>query len=241
MKKVFLFLGVVLIATVFVAGVSQTVFAQQRAQVTAPIATERPQLGELTLPYIGEATVEFAGDDEGGGTFTFSIPKPASVGEMQCAEIGWEFPMNPKQFPIQPRAGEDSVTIQGLTAVDVIGQKLYITMVGENKIRKFVFPYTATLAYGNDRFAMGRNGQVLRVTHEVVNDDGNAPVENCPGGSCSCGSGKCDACCSVGYHPSCTNCGGSGNCKCLRNRGGNGANIEIDNYQEVPNGENSLP
>lgn len=44
-------------------------------------------------------------------------------------------------------------------------------------------------------------------------------TSDCPGGQCNCNT-RCSACCSAGYHPSCTNCGSnSASCKCIKNAG----------------------
>lgn len=210
-----------------------------RQPTAAVVPTEAPRLGELVLPYIGEATVEFSVDEE-WGIFSFSVPKPASVTEMDCDEIGWEFEMDPKNFPIQLPAEKESVAIIGLTHADVIDGRVVITVVTETEIHKFAIPVSPALEYGADRFALGANSGLVRTVHVAVANNAEQR-QDCAGGSCSCGAGRCSACCSVGYHPSCSNCGRNGeSCKCFKNRGSGTVLIEMEyEVTALPDGVSS--
>jgi len=57
--------------------------------------------------------------------------------------------------------------------------------------------------------------------------------DNCPGGTCSCGDGRCSSCCSTGYHPRCRDCRrNSESCTCVKNAAG----MEVSEHipEEIP-------
>lgn len=190
--------------------------------------------GGLELPYYGKGSVYVldtsGADDEAEPMLAVSIP----VDGWACDELGWEFPVKsiPKAFIESQVAPADDVwwAKTGTLRVERLRDgQLELVFESDGIQHVFTLKYEKSMAFGDDRFASATcDALPVQLTPMPPPD---AQSSDCPGGSCNCGQGRCTACCSNGYHPSCSNCGRTTErCACFKNRAG-GASYDWTDYQ----------
>lgn len=191
-----------------------------RAAVTTEVAQQK--LGELILPYQGDGNLSIIveRDENGvaeGASLAFSIPAPPGF---SCRSIGWEFPLGAVPEKL---LGGDSVVreleISGQALVSVVEKKLIIEIISDKTKHLFIIPWNDGFSYIGDEYNEFKEEYGVVVLTKMGSSEPQADSTECPGGRCSCGQGRCDACCSTGYHPLCRSCQtNSQNCGCFRNR-----------------------
>lgn len=175
------------------------------------------KLGGLVLPYQGEANlgIVILRDEDGNveeTLLTVAVPAPA---DFSCQYIGWEFALGEVTGDLDFAKEPDW---SGAALVYVQDKRLHIEIVsGETETKHhLVIPWQEGFAYDGNEFVQFAENLIVQT--KVVAEAEPRSTE-CPGGRCSCGAGRCDACCSAGYHPLCRNCGAnSQNCSCYKNR-----------------------
>lgn len=192
--------------------------------------------GGLILPYSGQVRTEVAfnpADPEGEMLIAVSVKAPSGF---QCDEVGWEFSVSPFALPTIEKSGkqEDGSVYWSRyahTEIHIVGEMLCIEILTEKELHRFVLRYDERLMNlgAVDRASSDANGLPIWTVVSAP-----APRGECPGGTCSCGAGLCNACCSEGYHPSCKNCRrNSETCTCFINRRSR-QEAELQEYEVVP-------
>lgn len=185
------------------------------------------KLGSLQLPYAGDGGVEY-----NLVTHSWIITVKAPEG-FTSSNVGWEFPAAGRiPAAIIPRDGEDAWSISGPMDIQVVDKVLTVLVWTTEGVHELHFNYAPELNWQSGKtFVQNELGRLeIEVDEEAIPQAIAADAE-CPGGKCKC-DGKCEACCSTGFHPHC-DCSGAGSCNCLENKPKKEVAIETMDYTEV--------
>ncbi len=219
-------IAVAAVFTVVLVGVLAGASATDKSSPAVAPAQENVvvcKVGAVEMPYSGDGMVEY---DSRENTWIIAFAAPAG---WKCSNVGWAFPAG-EYVPVTLEKDESWV-VSGVVDAHVAEDVLFLSVRTDDGIHDFEFAYDAKLAVETLTYVQSDVTGELEVVGENLGQAAQAQkyfqeeeqaeqvgldMVQCPGGWCKC-NGKCEACCSEGFHPVC-HCEGAGNCNCYGNK-----------------------